>query len=145
MKRNPAAALVLDPARESLVSSSGALLMEQAIRLAGLDRGLSTAGIVCVAAWTDAGAAENLCRLPMTGSIGDPLDPVGGQTNFRRCRLLEPLPPGGYDRDVSRLTVSPQGDGCFPSEPDHRLEDHGCRPQTPTRFNKLVYSLTATA
>jgi hypothetical protein len=43
VKRNPTAVLVLDPARESLVSSSGALLMEQAIRLAGLDRGLSQA------------------------------------------------------------------------------------------------------
>lgn len=43
MKRIPTAAVVLDPARESLVSSSGALLMQQTIRLAGLDRGLSQA------------------------------------------------------------------------------------------------------
>jgi hypothetical protein len=43
VERNPTAAVVLDPARESLVSSSGALLIGQAIRLAGLDRGLSQA------------------------------------------------------------------------------------------------------
>jgi hypothetical protein len=32
-----------------------------------------------------------------------------------------------------------QGDRCFPSDPDHSLEDHGCRPRTPPRFNKLVF------
>jgi hypothetical protein len=35
--------LVLDPVRESLISSSGALLLRETIRVAGLDRGLSTA------------------------------------------------------------------------------------------------------
>jgi hypothetical protein len=43
VKRSSTARVVLDPARESLVSSSGALLMEQAIRVAGVDRGLSQA------------------------------------------------------------------------------------------------------
>ena len=43
MKRSPVASLVLDPARESLVSSSGALLLKEALRVAGLDRGLSRA------------------------------------------------------------------------------------------------------
>src|SRR5690606_11421714 len=35
--------LVLDPVRESLISSSGALLLGEAIRVAGLNRGLSSA------------------------------------------------------------------------------------------------------
>jgi hypothetical protein len=43
VKRNPVPSLVLDPVRESLVTSSGALLIKEAIRVAGLDRGLSTA------------------------------------------------------------------------------------------------------
>ena len=43
VKRNPIPNVVLDPVRESLVSSSGALLMRESIRLAGLDRGLSRA------------------------------------------------------------------------------------------------------
>ena len=43
MKGNPGSSVVLDPVRESLISSSGALLMGESIRLAGLDRGLSGA------------------------------------------------------------------------------------------------------
>ena len=43
MKRSPVSNLVLDPVRESLISSSGALLVREAIRVAGLDRGLSAA------------------------------------------------------------------------------------------------------
>lgn len=43
MKRNRVSNLVLDPVRESLISSSGALLLEEAIRVGGLDRGLSRA------------------------------------------------------------------------------------------------------
>lgn len=43
MKRNPAAGLVLDPVRESLVSSTGGVLLGQTVRLAQLDRGLSAA------------------------------------------------------------------------------------------------------
>lgn len=43
MKRNPAAGLVLDPARESLVSSTGAVLLQQTVLLSQLDRTLSTA------------------------------------------------------------------------------------------------------
>lgn len=42
MKRNPVSSLVLDPARESLVSSSGGLLLRQTIRLSGVERALST-------------------------------------------------------------------------------------------------------
>jgi len=41
VKPNPVPNVVLDPARESLISSAGALLMREAIRVAGLDRGLS--------------------------------------------------------------------------------------------------------
>ncbi len=41
MKRNRVPNLVLDPVRESLISSSGALLVREAIRVAGLDRRLS--------------------------------------------------------------------------------------------------------
>jgi Transposase DDE domain group 1 len=43
VKRSPVASLVLDPARESLVSSSGALLLKEVLRVSGLDRGLSRA------------------------------------------------------------------------------------------------------
>jgi Transposase DDE domain group 1 len=43
VKRSPVPSVVLDPVRESLVSSSGALLVKEAIRVAGLDRGLSAA------------------------------------------------------------------------------------------------------
>lgn len=43
MKRSPVPNLVLDPARESLISSSGALLLVESIRAAGLSRGLSAA------------------------------------------------------------------------------------------------------
>lgn len=41
MKRSPVPDLVLDPVRESLISSSGALLVREVVRVAGLDRGLS--------------------------------------------------------------------------------------------------------
>lgn len=43
MKRIPVPNVLLDPVRESLISSSGALLVREAIRVAGLDRGLSAA------------------------------------------------------------------------------------------------------
>lgn len=43
MKRNRGSGLVLDSARESLVSSSGAVLLTETIRASGLDRGLSAA------------------------------------------------------------------------------------------------------
>ena len=43
MKRSSVPNVVLDPARESLISSSGALLLGESIRVAGLDRGLSMA------------------------------------------------------------------------------------------------------
>jgi hypothetical protein len=43
VKRNRVPSLVLDPVRESLISSSGALLLKETIRVAGLDCGLSRA------------------------------------------------------------------------------------------------------
>lgn len=43
MKASPVPSVVLDPVRESLISSSGALLVREAIRVAGLERGLSHA------------------------------------------------------------------------------------------------------
>jgi hypothetical protein len=43
VKRSPVAGLVLDPVRESLISSAGAVLVKETIRVAGLDRGLSQA------------------------------------------------------------------------------------------------------
>jgi hypothetical protein len=43
VKRNRVPNLVLDPVRESLISSSGALLLKEAIRVGGLDDGLSRA------------------------------------------------------------------------------------------------------
>ena len=43
MKRNAVPNVVLDPVRESLISSPGALLFHEVIRVAGLDRGLSKA------------------------------------------------------------------------------------------------------
>lgn len=41
MKRNRVPNLVLDPVRESLISSSGALLIKEAVRVAGVERDLS--------------------------------------------------------------------------------------------------------
>jgi hypothetical protein len=41
VKRSPAVGVVLDPVRESLISSSGALLLREAVRVSGLDRALS--------------------------------------------------------------------------------------------------------
>jgi hypothetical protein len=41
VKANRVPCVVLDPVRESLISSSGALLLREAVRVAGLDRGLS--------------------------------------------------------------------------------------------------------
>lgn len=55
MKRNGSSNLVLDPVRESLVSSSGALLLQEAIRVAGLGRGLSRA----LALWRPARARHD--------------------------------------------------------------------------------------
>lgn len=43
MKRSWAVGVVLDPVRESLISSSGAVLLREAVRVAGLDRALSGA------------------------------------------------------------------------------------------------------
>jgi len=43
VKASPVPSVFLDPVRESLISSSGALLLREAIRVAGLDRGLSAA------------------------------------------------------------------------------------------------------
>jgi hypothetical protein len=43
VKPNPYPALVLDPRRESLISSSGALLLRETVRVCGVDRALSTA------------------------------------------------------------------------------------------------------
>ncbi|HEY3715972.1 MAG TPA: IS1380 family transposase [Jatrophihabitantaceae bacterium] len=43
MKRSPVAGVVVDPVRESLISSAGAVLLKETIRVAGLDRGLSQA------------------------------------------------------------------------------------------------------
>jgi hypothetical protein len=55
VKANPVPAVVLDPVRESLISSSGALLLREAIRVAGLDRGLSAA----LAPWRSARAEHD--------------------------------------------------------------------------------------
>lgn len=43
MKRSRVSNLVLDPVRESLISSSGALLLNETVRVTGLGRGLSVA------------------------------------------------------------------------------------------------------
>jgi Transposase DDE domain group 1 len=42
VKRSPVASVVLDPARESLVSSAGGVLVRQTIRLSGIERSLSS-------------------------------------------------------------------------------------------------------
>jgi hypothetical protein len=55
VKRNRVPNLVLDPVRESLISSSGALLLEEVIRVGGLDRGLSHA----LSAWRPTRAAHD--------------------------------------------------------------------------------------
>lgn len=55
MTANPVPSVVLDPVRESLISSSGALLLKESIRAAGLGRGLSGA----LARWRPARAQHD--------------------------------------------------------------------------------------
>jgi hypothetical protein len=55
VKRSRVPNLVLDPVRESLISSSGALLLKETIRAGGLDRGLSHA----LSAWRPARAEHD--------------------------------------------------------------------------------------
>ena len=43
VKRNSVSGVVLDPVRESLISSAGALLLREAVRASGADRGLASA------------------------------------------------------------------------------------------------------
>lgn len=59
MKRSRVPNLVLDPARESLISSLGALLFKEVVRLGGLDRGLSRA----LSVWRPARAAHDPGRV----------------------------------------------------------------------------------
>ena len=55
MKPSPVPNLVLDSVRESLISSSGALLLREVVRVAGLGRGLSAA----LSPWRAAGATHD--------------------------------------------------------------------------------------
>jgi hypothetical protein len=59
VKANPVPCVVLDPVREALISSSGALLLREAIRVAGLGRGLSAA----LAPWRPARAQHDLGKV----------------------------------------------------------------------------------
>jgi hypothetical protein len=46
---------------------------------------------------------------------------------------IYPENAGQPSLSAGRRTVSPtRGDRCEPSDPDHHLEDHGCRPRSPT-------------
>lgn len=55
MKRSRVPSLVLDPVRESLISSSGALLIREVVRVAGVERNLSSA----LVPWRPARAAHD--------------------------------------------------------------------------------------
>jgi hypothetical protein len=55
VKRNPVPNVVLDPVRESLISSSGAVLLREVGRVSGLDRALSMA----LAPWRSARAVHD--------------------------------------------------------------------------------------
>jgi hypothetical protein len=55
VKRNRVPNLILDPVRESLISSSGALLVQEVIRVTDLDRGLSQV----LSAWRPSRAAHD--------------------------------------------------------------------------------------
>lgn len=59
MKRNRVPDLVLDPVRESLISSSGALLIKEAIRVTSLDQALSRA----LAPWRSARATHDPAKV----------------------------------------------------------------------------------
>jgi hypothetical protein len=66
------------------------------------------------------------------------MDPVGGQTNFGRCRPLSSHPNrAAVTRTQAVRQSAPQGDRCFPSDPDHNLEEHGCRPRTPAQIQQV--------
>ena len=68
------------------------------------------------------------------------MDPVGGQTNFGRCRPLSSHPNrAAVTRTQAVRQSAQQGDRCFPSDPDHNLEDHGCRPRTPAQIQQVGF------
>jgi hypothetical protein len=70
VKRNRVPNLVLDPVRESLLSSSGALLVTEAIRVAGLGRGLSVALAPWRAARADHDPGKVLLDLATAVALG---------------------------------------------------------------------------
>jgi hypothetical protein len=52
---------------------------------------------------------------------------------------LSPATPlDGDGRDAGRTVGPGTGDRCEPSDPDHRLRDHGCRPDLLPALNKSV-------
>ncbi|WP_460675371.1 transposase, partial [Lentzea nigeriaca] len=70
MKRSAGPCLVLDPARESLVSSAGGVLLRQTLRLSGAQRALSAA----LAPWRGRRATHDpgkiLCDVAIAVALG---------------------------------------------------------------------------
>ncbi len=106
MKRSPTAGLVLDADCESLISSSGALLIRQAVVLTGLGRGLSAA----VRPWRPARARHDpgkvLLDLATTLALGG--DCVSDVAALRAQPAL--FGPVASDPTISRVVAALAGD-----------------------------------
>jgi hypothetical protein len=59
--------------------------------------------------------------------------PTSGEAGLSSATHLD-----GDGRDAGRSTVSRHGDRCEPSDPNHHLGDHGCRPDLLPALNKSV-------
>jgi hypothetical protein len=106
VKRSPIVGVVLDAGRESLISSSGALLIQQTIAITGLDRGLSAV----MARWRPGRARHDpgkvLLDLATTLALGG--DCVADIAALRAQPAL--FGPVASDPTISRLVATLAGD-----------------------------------
>ncbi len=102
MKRNPVSGLVLDPVRESLVSSSGGVLLRETIRLSGVERALSTG----LASWRSPRAAHDPAKVlvDLATSVALGGDCVADLAVVRAQPEL--FGPAASDPTVSRLIAA---------------------------------------
>lgn len=106
MKRNPVAGLVLDPARELLISSSGGLLIQQVVGISGLERALSSA----LSPWRSARAVHDPGKVLLDVATAVALggDCLADVAVVRAQRHL--FGSVASDPTVSRLVASLAGD-----------------------------------
>jgi len=106
VKRSPGSGVVVDSARESLVSSAGGLLLRQTLRWAGLDRALSAA----LAPWRRPRAVHDPAKVLLDVAIAVALggDCAADIAVVRAQR--EVFGPTASDATVSRLITTLAGD-----------------------------------